>query len=248
MKLIGQGKSKDIYLADNGYLIFEFTDRVTAFDGAKKVEYPHKGKVCCSLTAYWFRILEEKGIPTHFKEKIDTNRIRVVNLKIFPIEVIWRNYVAGSLWRHFEKGEIKLPDHTEAREGALIPGGMIEFTTKFEAVDRSVSTKEILGSGWMTEKELGHISRITEKINDIMFDRLLRKDILLADFKIEFGRTKDGKILLADEVGTPDGCRFWDRNSYIRGELQSLDKDVFRKNKGDLSAAYIAIHNRITKD
>jgi len=248
MRLTGKGKAKDIYLADNGDIIFEFTDRVTAFDGAKKAEYPHKGKVCCSLAAYWFRVLEEKGIHTHFKEKIGTNRMRVVNLKILPIEVIWRNYVAGSLWRRFEKGGIKLPDYAEAREGALIPGGMIEFTTKFEAVDRPVSTKEILDSGWMTGKDLDYISRITEKINDIMFYPLVRKDILLADFKVEFGRTQDGKILLADEVGTPDGCRFWDRNSYIRGELLSLDKDVFRKNKGDLSAAYIAIHNRILKE
>lgn len=125
---------------------------------------------------------------------------------------------------------------------------MIEFTTKFEAVDRPVSTKEILDSGWMTEKELGYISRITEKINDIMFNHLLRKDILLADFKIEFGRTQDGKTLLADEVGTPDGCRFWDRNAFIRGKFLGLDKDVFRKNNGDLSAAYISIHNRILKD
>ncbi len=247
MRLTGKGKAKDIYLADNGDIIFEFTDRVTAFDGAKKAEYPHKGKVCCSLAAYWFRVLEEEGIPTHFKEKINTNRMRVANLKILPVEVIWRNYVAGSLWRRFETGEIKLLECTEAREGALIPGGMIEFTTKFEAVDRPVSIKEMLDSGWMTENELDYISRITEKINDIMFNHLLRKDILLADFKIEFGRTQDGKISLADEVGTPDGCRFWDRNAFISGELLSLDKDVFRKNKGDLSAAYIAIHNRILK-
>lgn len=91
MRLTGKGKAKDIYLADNGDIIFEFTDRVTAFDGAKKAEYPHKGKVCCSLAAYWFRVLEEKGIPTHFKEKISTNRMKVANLKILPVEVIWRN-------------------------------------------------------------------------------------------------------------------------------------------------------------
>ncbi|NJD77344.1 MAG: hypothetical protein FIB08_09660 [Candidatus Methanoperedens sp.] len=124
MKLIGNGKSKDIHMADDGDIIFDFTD-----------------------------------------------------LKILPVEVIWRNYVAGSLWRRFEKGDIKLPAFTEAREGALIPGGMIEFTTKFEAQGRPVNTKEILDSGWMTGKELEYISRITEKINDIMFDCLLRKDM-----------------------------------------------------------------------
>jgi len=237
MRLIGKGKAKDIYLDDSGDIIFDFTDRVTAFDGAKKAEYPHKGKVCCSLAAYWFKILEKEGVPTHFKEKIGSNRMKVANLKILPVEVIWRNYVAGSLWRRFEKGEIKLPEDTEAREGAPIPNGMLEFTTKFEAVDRPVNTKQIIYEGWMTETELKYISEVTEKVNDIMFSRLLKKDIILADFKIEFGKTPSGEILLADEVGTPDGCRFWDRQAYIRGEFLSLDKDVFRKNKGDLSAA-----------
>ncbi|MDP2766084.1 MAG: phosphoribosylaminoimidazolesuccinocarboxamide synthase [Candidatus Methanoperedens sp.] len=246
MKLIGKGKAKDIYLADSGDIIFEFTDRVTAFDGAMKAEYPHKGKVCCSLAAYWFMILEKESVPTHFKEKIDGTRMRVVNLKILPVEVIWRNYVAGSLWRRFEKGEM-LPENTDAREGALIPAGFLEFTTKFEAVDRPVSAKDILDSGWMTENELKYVAKTTEKINDIMFEHLMRKNIILADFKVEFGKTQDGKILLADEVGTPDGCRFWDRSAYIRGEFLSLDKDVFRKNKGDLSEAYLEIYNRITE-
>lgn len=248
MEFIGRGKAKDIYLDDNEDVIFEFTDRVTAFDGLKKAEYPSKGMVCCSLAAYWFRLLEKEGIPTHFKENISDNRMRVANLKILPVEVIWRNYVAGSLWRRFEKGEIELPENTEAREGAPIPGGMLEFTTKFEAVDRPVTTEEILSSAWMTEAEIEYLSSTTRKINDIMFERLSSKDIILADFKVEYGKIPDGKILLGDEVGTPDGCRFWDKNSYAKGELLSLDKDVFRKNKGDLSAAYIAIHKRITEN
>jgi len=248
MKLIGKGKAKDIYLADNGDIIFEFTDRVTAFDGAKKAEFAHKGKVCCGLAACWFRIIEKEGVPTHYKERIGETRMRVANLKILPVEVIWRNYVAGSLWRRFEKGEIKLPEGTDAREGAMIPNGMLEFTTKFEAVDRPVTTKEIIDAKWMTGAELKKLSEMTGKINDIMFSRLLRKDIILADFKVEFGKTPEGKILLADEVGTPDGCRFWDRHAYIRGEFLSLDKDVFRKNKGDLSKAYLEIYDRITKD
>lgn len=156
--------------------------------------------------------------------------------------------MAGSLWRRFEKSEVKLPEGTDEREGAPIPNNMLEFTTKFEAVDRPENTNEIIYKSWMTETELEYISEITEKVNDIMFSRLLKKSIILADFKIEFGRTSNGKILLADEVGTPDGCRFWDRQAYIRGEFKSLDKDVFRKNQGNLSAAYLEIFNRITKD
>jgi len=176
MKLIGAGKSKDIYLADNGNIIFEFTDRVTAFDGVKKAEFPQKGMVCCGLAACWFKIIEKEGIPTHFKERIDETRMRVANLKILPVEVIWRNYVAGSLWRRFEKGEIRLPGGTDAREGALIPNGMLEFTTKFEVVDRKAK--------YCSQMKLAPL----------------------------------------------------------------MDKDVFRKNKGDLSQAYLEIYNRITKD
>ena len=82
MELIGKGKAKDIYLADSGDIIFEFTDRVTAFDGAKKAEYPHKGEVCCSLAAYWFKILKKESVPTHFKEKIGANRMKVAKLDI----------------------------------------------------------------------------------------------------------------------------------------------------------------------
>lgn len=170
MKLIGKGKAKDIYLDNNGDIIFEFTDRVTAFDGAKKAEYPYKGKICCSLAAFWFKILKKEGVPTHFKEKIDHNKMRVKNLKILPVEVIWRNYAAGSLWRRFEKSEVKLPEGTDEREGAPIPNNIYE--------------------SWMTETELEYISEITEKVNDIMFSRLLKKGIILADFKIEFGNQR----------------------------------------------------------
>lgn len=246
MKLIGQGKAKDIYLAESGEIIFDFTDRITAFDGMKKAEIPGKGAVCCGLAAYWFHVLEAEGIPTHFIQRISENRMRVQRVKILPVEVIWRNHVAGSLWRRFQRGDILLPEGTQQKEGARIPGGMLEFTTKFEEVDRPVDTSEILEKKWMSQSEIDYIHHLTERINQILCERLARKNILLADFKVEFGKNKEGEILLADEVGTPDGCRFWDLEAYRQGQLVSLDKDIFRKSLGDVRTTYREIYSRIT--
>ena len=129
--------------------------------------------------------------------------------------------------------------------GAKIPGGLVEFTTKFEATDRPIEREEILENGWLTADELEYIKGCTEKINEIISRRLLDAGIILADFKIEFGRDSGGAIILADEVGTPDGCRFWDLSSYEQGRIESLDKDVYRYDTGDLSDAYLRIQRRI---
>lgn len=239
------GKSKDIFEED-GKTFFEFTDRTTAFDGIKKDEFSRKGEVCCRLSAYWFEILEKEGIPTHFRAFVPPNIMEVEPLEIIPIEVIWRNFVAGSILKRHERGE-SLPVEIEPRLGARIPGGMVEFTTKFEEKDRPIDEQEILDNGWLTQDELDYIRECTRRTNSIMSGRLLERGIILADFKIEFGRDKDAaeRILLADEVGTPDGCRFWDMDSYKQGVIESLDKDVYRYEKGDLSDVYLRIHRRI---
>jgi phosphoribosylaminoimidazole-succinocarboxamide synthase len=237
------GKSKDVIRKD-GKTFFEFTDRITAFDGLKKDEYPDKGEVCCRLSAYWFEILEKEGIPTHFRAFVPPNVMEVEYLEIIPIEVIWRNFVAGSLLKRYEGGETP-PSGIEPRLGAKIPGGICEFTTKFEEIDRSIDEQEILDNRWLTREELDSIRESTRRVNDIMSTHLLEKGIILADFKIEFGKNLAGEILLADEVGTPDGCRFWDAGSHGKGRIESLDKDVYRYEKGSLSDAYATIMRRI---
>lgn len=237
------GKSKDVFEKD-GKMFFEFTDRITAFDGIKKDEYPRKGEVCCRLSTYWFEILEREGIPTHFRAFIPPNIMEVEYLEIIPIEVIWRNFVAGSILKRYELGESP-PNGIEPRLGARIPDGIIEFTTKFEEKDRLIDEQEILNNDWLTRRELDHIRECTGRINDIMSRRLLEKGIILADFKIEFGRDARGNILLADEVGTPDSCRFWDRDSYEHDIIESLDKDVYRYEKGNISDVYPMIYRRI---
>jgi len=239
------GKSKDI-LEKDGKMFFRFTDRTTAFDGIKKDEFSHKGEVCCRLSVYWFEILENEGIPTHFRAFVPPNIMEVESVEIIPIEVIWRNFVAGSILKRYERGE-SLPVEIEPRLGATIPGGMVEFTTKFEKMDRPINEQEIIENGWLTPDELDYIRECTRRTNEIMSGRLLERGIILADFKIEFGRDRDAaeRILLADEVGTPDGCRFWDLDSYEQGVIESLDKDVYRYEKGDLSDVYLRIHRRI---
>lgn len=242
---IASGKAKDIYENSKETLLFDFTDRITAFDGKKKAEYIEKGEITCKLAEHWFRILEKEGIPTHYIECPTSTTMIVKRLEIVPVEVIWRNYAAGSLLRRYNAGEINLPDGVEPKEGSLIPGGMIEFTTKFEEVDRPVTIDEILSKGWLNEKEIEYISELTKKINDILSRELAKNDIILADFKVEYGRTPESKIILADEVGTPDGCRFWKKDDFEKGIITSLDKDVFRKDIGDLSLAYKELFKKI---
>ncbi len=237
------GKSKDIIKKD-GKTFFEFTDRTTAFDGIKKDEFPHKGEVCCRLSTYWFEIMEREGIPTHFCAFVPPNTMEVKYLEIIPIEVIWRNFVAGSMLKRYELGKT-IPVDIEPHLGAKIRGGTIEFTTKFEERDRLINEQEIIDNRWLTHEELDYIRECTRRINEIMSRHLLEKDIILADFKIEFGRDAEGNILLADEVGTPDGCRFWDQDSYKQGVIESLDKDVYRYGKGNLSDVYLRIYSRI---
>ncbi|TGC09381.1 phosphoribosylaminoimidazolesuccinocarboxamide synthase [Methanolobus halotolerans] len=248
LKYVSSGKAKDIYENSNDTLIFEFTDRVTAFDGKKKSEYNEKGEITCKIAEYWFKILEKNGIPTHYIECPTPTSMLVKRLDIVPVEVIWRNYMAGSLLRRYLAGDITLPQGVGTEEGSLIPGGMIEFTTKFEAVDRPVATDEIISNGWLSEEEIEYIRDLTKRINDIISQELTSSGIILADFKVEYGRTPDGEIILADEVGTPDGCRFWKKDEFEKGFIASLDKDVFRKNIGDLTVAYRELFNKLQKN
>ncbi|ATU08779.1 phosphoribosylaminoimidazolesuccinocarboxamide synthase [Methanohalophilus portucalensis] len=248
LKYVSSGKAKDIYENSSETLLFEFTDRVTAFDGKKKSDYNEKGEITCKIAEYWFNIMENNNIPTHYIECPTSTSMIVKRLDIIPVEVIWRNYVAGSFLRRYEAGEIKLPEGVGTEEGSPIHGGMIEFTTKFEAVDRPINTDEIISNGWLSEKEITYITDLTQRINDIMSQELAASGIILADFKVEYGRKPDGEIILADEVGTPDGCRFWKKDEFDEGAIISLDKDVFRKSIGDLTVAYRELFNKLQKN
>ncbi|RZN35118.1 MAG: phosphoribosylaminoimidazolesuccinocarboxamide synthase [Methanophagales archaeon ANME-1-THS] len=249
-KFIRSGKAKEIYQRPNGDIIFVFTDRVTAFDGLKKAEYQHKGAICCKLSCFWFEKLQAEGIPTHYKEYLPPNMLVAEEVSILPVEVIARNYLYGSLWKRYNAGELVIEDEVlgpgERSAGMPLTRSFLEFTTKFERIDRPVTDDEIIGSGWMAEGELAHVKEETIRIGAILRSYLIQRGIILADFKLEYGRSRRGDIVLADEVGTPDVCRFWDKDAYEQ-ELNfiSLDKDVFRQGKGDLSEVYREVCTRI---
>lgn len=245
MICLASGKAKDIYETSDGNPLFEFTDQVTAFDGKKRAEYQEKGEIMYRMTEHWFRILEEDGIPTHYIDCPTPTSMIVRRPDILPVEVIRRNYVAGSLLRRCEAGEVKLPEGVKPEEGAPIPGGMIEFTTKFEEVDRPVDRGEILSNDWMNGLEIEQITDMTSRINTILIRELYGGGIILADFKVEYGRVKNSEILLADEVGTPERCRFRDKTEFEDGVIRSLDKDMFRKCTGDLSTVYGELFKRL---
>jgi len=247
-KYIRSGKAKDIYRRTDGDIVFVFTDRVTAFDGKKKASFKNKGEICCKLSCFWFELLQAEGIKTHFKEYVPPNELVAEEVSLLPVEVIARNFLYGSLWKRYKKGEIDissdfLMQEGEKNEGIPLTKSFLEFTTKFESVDRPITDEEIIEKGWMTRIEIEYIKKETRRIGDIMQSYLTQKGILLADFKLEYGKSKEeGDIILADEVGTPDVCRFWDKEAYEkRGEIISLDKDVFREGKGNLSEVYFEV-------
>jgi phosphoribosylaminoimidazole-succinocarboxamide synthase len=250
-RLIKKGKAKDVYKNEDGDVVFVFTDRVTAFDGRKKSEYEKKGEICAKLSGFWFKKLHDAGIKTHFKRYVPPNKLVAIEVNILPVEVIARDYLYGSLWRRYKRGEIEIGNDfvphmgREKCEGMPLIKTFLEFTTKFEPVDRPISEEEIMERGWMVKEEIEYIKEESTRVGDIMRTYLSQRGIILADFKLEFG-INEGEIILADEVGTPDVCRFWDMEAYEkREEIISWDKDVFRKDKGHLSVVYAEVYRRI---
>jgi len=223
------GKAKTVFKTDDpGKLIMEFRNSLTAFDGKKKSEAPKKGYYNAQISQTLLKLLEEKGIKTHFDSMFSETEMVVDAVDIVKIEVIVRNIAAGSLTK-------KYPFKT----GDKLDPPIIIFDYKSDEFgDPMINDDMALAMGLATKTELAQIRKLSLKINSILIEYLAERNLLLPDFKLEFGRRK-GKIVLADEISC-DTCRFWDM---ITGE--SLDKDVFRFDKGDLVAAYREVAKRI---
>jgi phosphoribosylaminoimidazole-succinocarboxamide synthase len=226
------GKAKTVFKTDNPEkLIMEFRDSLTAFDGKKKSEAPKKGYYNAQIAAKLLTLLEDKGIKTHYDCMMSDTEMVVDAVEIIKIEVIVRNIAAGSLVK-------KYPFKT----GQKIDPSILVFDYKSdEHGDPMINDDIALALGLATRPELLEIRKLALLINSILVDYLDEKNILLPDFKLEFGRRK-GKIVLADEISC-DTCRFWDKAT---GE--SLDKDVFRFDKGDLVAAYREVARRVVPE
>lgn len=228
-ELLYEGKAKKVYTTENpDVLIVDYKDDATAFNGVKKGTIVGKGVVNNRMTNHIFKMLEEKGIPTHFIEELSDRETAVKKVEIVPLEVIVRNVAAGS----FSK---KLG----IEEGFRLLSPTLEFSYKNDELgDPMINDYYAVAIGAATREEIDKITELVFKINGILVDYFKSIKVDLIDFKVEFGRYK-GQIILADEI-SPDTCRFWDSETH-----EKLDKDRFRRDLGHVEEAYEEIYRRI---
>lgn len=227
---IYRGKAKSIFRSDNpDELIVKFRDDITAFDGAKKDELAKKGAYNARVSAYLFEYLRANGVRSHFVRMEDDRTMIVRPLKMIPVEVIVRNFAAGSLVRNYP-----------FEEGAPLDPPVIVLDYKDDARhDPMINEEIIVALGLMTHDEIARVKQTALQINAILRERFDEIGLTLVDFKLEFGRHGD-EILLGDEISM-DSMRLWDKKTHA-----SMDKDVYRFDKGDVMATYAAVAERLT--
>ena len=225
-----EGKAKKVYgTTEETLCIVSYKDDATAFNGLKKGTIMGKGAINNRVTNFLMQMLEKEGIPTHFVEEVNERETIVKKVRIIPLEVIVRNIAAGSLAKRLGLSE-----------GTKMKRPVLEFSYKNDDLgDPMVNDFHILAMEYATEEELSVIKSYALKINEILSAYLKDANIELIDFKLEFGKTTDGTIVLADEI-SPDTCRFWDT---VTGE--KLDKDRFRRDLGGVEDAYQEILKRL---
>lgn len=225
-----EGKAKKVYnTTDENCYIVSYKDDATAFNGLKKGTIEGKGSINNRVSNYLMSLLEKEGIPTHVVEQLNDRETVVKKVKIVPLEVIVRNIAAGSLSKR-----LGLP------EGTKLASPVLEFCYKDDALgDPMVNEYHIYAMNIATPEELKVIADYSFRVNDFLIKFLSKCNIDLVDFKIEFGRTPDGKIILADEI-SPDTCRFWDIKTH-----EKLDKDRFRRDMGGVEEAYAEMMKRV---
>lgn len=225
-----EGKAKKVYATDDADLyIVSYKDDATAFNGLKKGTITGKGVVNNKMSNYLMQILEKNGIPTHFVEELNDRETLVKKVSIVPLEVIIRNVSAGSFAKNYG-----------VDEGIVFPEPTIEFSYKNDALgDPLINQYHAFALGLATKEEIETIKNMAFKINDILKEYFKNLGVKLIDFKLEFGRLKDGTVVLADEI-SPDTCRFWDINTN-----EKLDKDRFRRDLGGVEGAYQEMMKRV---
>jgi phosphoribosylaminoimidazole-succinocarboxamide synthase len=230
-KLLYAGKAKSVYRTDTkGKLIVEFRDDITAFDGGKKDVLKNKGSYNASVSRFFFEYLEKNGVKTHFVKMIDERHMVVDELQMVPLEVIVRNLAAGSIVRNYP-----------FKEGTKLNPPVIVIDYKDDSRhDPMLNDDLIVALKIATPAELAKMKKIALEINRLLVKLLAAQGITLVDFKIEFGR-RGRTICLGDEISM-DSMRLWDKKT---GE--SLDKDVYRFDKGDVMKIYNSVAARITK-
>ncbi len=227
-----EGKAKILYKTENeDQLIQVFKDDATAGDGAKKGKIKDKGIYNNTISSHMFEYFESYNVPTHFIKQLSETEMLVKNVTIFPIEVVMRNIAAGSLCKRYG-----------IEEGKELEQPVLEHYLKNDELhDPLMNSSHIKAFGMATEEELAEIDRLAIKINALMKDFFSRRNLLVVDFKLEFGTHKN-KIILADEI-SPDTCRFWDAET-----KKKLDKDRFRQDLGGIEDAYEEIRKRVLSE
>jgi len=231
--LLYEGKAKQVYAAaEPGHVRIHFKDDATAFNGEKRASVRGKGEVNARISARLFAEVEAAGVPTHFRRALGPRDHLCLAVDIVPIEVVVRNRAAGSFCRRFGRPE-----------GEALARPLVELFYKSDALgDPPMADEHALLFGWACAWELAYLRDAALRVNACLQSFWGGHGIELVDFKLEFGRAGAGRLLLADEI-TPDGSRLWDRATGAR-----LDKDVFRRDLGDLGATYQALLARVFGD
>lgn len=228
-ELLYEGKAKKVFTTeDQDVLIVSYKDDATAFDGQKKGTIVGKGAINNRMTNHIFKLLEAEGVPTHLIEELNDRETAVKKVEIVPLEVIIRNFSAGSFAKKMGM-----------EEGIKLLSPTLEFSYKNDDLhDPFINDYYALALGLATQEEIDTISRYAFKVNEVMQKYFASLGIELIDFKIEFGRYH-GQIILADEV-SPDTCRLWDKETH-----EKLDKDRFRRDLGNVEDAYQEVFRRL---
>ena len=233
-KLLYEGKAKKIWLTDDkNLLISEFKDDLTAGNGAMKSSEEGKGALNNKISTVLFNLLNSKGVPTHFIKQLDDNHMLHKKTDVIKIEVIVRNIATGSLSRNLG-----------IEDGKELPFTLVEFDYKNDELgDPKLNDQHCLILELVRDRdELDYIRYMARKINRILQEFYIKRDLILVDFKLEFGRDKYDNIILIDEL-SPDNFRLWDSKS---GE--KMDKDRFREGLGGLKVAYQEVLNRVLRE
>ena len=230
MNQLYEGKAKRVYATeDPNLLIVSYKDDATAFNGLKKGTIAGKGVINNQMSNRLMIRLAKAGVPNHFVEELNERDTLVRRVQIVPLEVIVRNIAAGSFSKRYG-----------VDEGVVFDKPTVEYSYKNDALgDPLLNTSHALALGVATKEEIETIRRYALKVNEFLKAFWLECGVILVDFKLEFGRTAEGEIILADEI-SPDTCRLWDAKTH-----EKLDKDRFRRDLGGVEDAYQEIMKRL---
>lgn len=228
-QLLYKGKAKSVYETDDSdFLILHFRDDTSAFNGERVAQLARKGQVNNRFNTFIMQKLADAGIETHFEKQLSDDEVLVKRLQMIPVECVVRNYAAGSLVRRLG-----------LQEGQTLNPPTFELFYKDDALgDPMVNESLAVSLGWATQEQLNEMKTLTYRVNDVLSELFAQGDLMLVDFKLEFG-VFHHRIVLGDEF-SPDGCRIWDKAT-----KKKLDKDRFRQSLGDVIEAYEEVANRI---